>query len=194
MRITNIVVLASYRTGSTSFCNILSKKYVIYNHDEYFHDHWSRRRFWEKFNIDDLIRKGYVIKIMPDQIRQPYFDQLVKSSVVYGIFRRNFTDQLTSYIISSRGPYWQHQRKGKDRSSYSLKNNYRNSIGHHYDYLKRFNEIFHREFRPLCHMCYAYEDLVESKFFEESDYEISNHPVNYLKVRKLVEKFLKDKK
>lgn len=191
MRPSRIVVLSSYRTGSTAFCDILARHNQLTNHDEYFHDHQDQKKIWSTVDITQLINKSnYVIKIMPDQIREPQFSALLQRSWVLGIHRRNFLEQLVSYVICQQTQHWRHQQRGQIVSPYLWADNPQNSIEHLCDQLTQLNNKFWQELRPLCHMVYAYEDLVDSGFFRKSQFVQNQKPENHDQVTVAVSQHL----
>lgn len=164
-----IVVLSSYRTGSTAFCNALAKMYKVKNYDEYFHRNKLQNNF-------DTIKEGsYVIKIMPDQIIEPQFSELIKSSTVYGIYRRNVIQQIASYFISIQRNVW-HNQNNTDTEFYQI--DYEDSqLRAVTNQMLTFNKDYEEKLRPLCIKEYIYEDI--QTVLRLSDYKKYNRPSNY---------------
>lgn len=164
-----IVVLSSYRTGSTAFCNALSKMYSIKNYDEYFHRDKTHTDF------DTVKSKGYVIKIMPDQIIEPYFTELIQSSLVYGIYRIDVVKQIASYFISIQRNVW-HNKHNSDTEKYEISFDPAH-VGLVAKQILEFNKDYEEKLRPLCSKEFIYENI--QPVLKISDFNRYNKPVNY---------------
>ncbi len=170
----NIVVLASYRTGSTALCDVLSKTHKVINLDEYFHYKKYIRYTHKGFPYNE----GYVIKIMPDQVIEPLFSQLIKQSEVYGIYRKNIVEQIASYYIVMKNIKKWHNKKGD-----KLTDDY--EIEYDVKELKRvmnqvpfYNRLYQEQFKHLCHKEFAYEDI-RGNLLKSSSYDVYKKPTNY---------------
>ncbi len=117
----SIIVLGTYRSGTTALCDHLSKKYNLKNYDEVFHDLAPEQT--DKFieNIADGNNK-YVIKIMPTQINdsnRQLISQLIDECFVIKCYRKNVLNQIRSMYICHQTKKW-HYRKDSDRESFSV--------------------------------------------------------------------------
>jgi len=178
-----IVVLTSYRSGSTAFCDILSQQCQVPNYDEWFHDaHPDQWLNFKKLNLD----QGYVVKIMPDQIRKP-FKSLIKNSLVLGLYRRDVISQLTSYFICHQTGRW-HIKKNQSQQDYEL-TDYQGQIPILVENLLKINQIYWDTFKPLCHKEYIYEDLMNQQFFKKTNFDYYPKPKNYNKVKQKIQKY-----
>lgn len=164
-----IVVLSSYRTGSTAFCNALAKLYKVKNYDEYFH------RDKLQNNFDTIKESNYIIKIMPDQIVEPQFSELIESSTVCGIYRRDVVQQIASYFISIQRNVW-HNQNNTDTECYQIDYN-QGQLKSVVNQILMFNKDYEKKLRPLCTKEYVYED--SQTLLRISDYKKYNRPSNY---------------
>jgi LPS sulfotransferase NodH len=99
----HIVVYSNYRTGSTAFCDFLSKETGLVNHDEVFHSNIP-------FKKQHLTQSPSIFKIMPDHIVPAEFTDLVSNGFKIGIKRRSLVDQIASYYICHMTKIWHYKQ------------------------------------------------------------------------------------
>jgi len=117
----SIIVLGTYRSGTTALCDHLSKKYNLKNYDEVFHDLAPEQT--DKFieNIADGNNK-YVIKIMPTQINdsnRQLISQLIDECFVIKCYRKNVLNQIRSMYICHMTNVW-HYRDTSKRENFNI--------------------------------------------------------------------------
>jgi LPS sulfotransferase NodH len=99
----NIIVLANYRTGSTALCDILSKATGYANLDEAFHFK-NQGKLFEEYRDR---QEPCIVKIMSDQIpSEKYLADLFGNSIIVGIYRRDFVEQLASFALAYETAVW----------------------------------------------------------------------------------------
>lgn len=166
------VVLASYRTGSTSLSNVLAKQNNVKNYDELFH------RLNTHFNYNKLRTSDYIVKIMPDQIVEPYFTDIIRQSKIIGITRQNIAEQICSYFIALKTRYWHSKFHNIDLQDVEFSpHELQTSI----DSIVKFNEDYQKNFKPLCEIEYIYEDIKDT-LLKNSDYVSLTKPKNYQEI------------
>ena len=175
----NIAVLSNYRSGSTAFCNVLSKQTGYRNVDEYFH------RTNDYSGFLKLLDSNIIVKIMPDQITHQYWQYILDHFYIIALNIRNLVDQITSFYICHKMQIW-HRKKNSITINYSVEIDrleledqcrYILDLDLQYQKLKKYGAIE-----------VMYDDLDLSK----SDYDYYNHPDNYDEIKKQVCKFLKE--
>lgn len=166
-----IAVLTTYRTGSTAFCDLLSKQHDLENLDEHFH-------YMRVGNYP--ARKNIVVKVMPNQVVQPEFDTLLKESyAVYGLYRKNLVKQVASYFLCISTGTW-HIRKDEPKKEYSIDFKDRKQQGlliSSIKYIKKYNDLYVNLFRPVVQKEFFYEDVCS--LLKDSDYDVYSKPKNY---------------
>jgi hypothetical protein len=98
-----ILLLANYRTGSSSFSNVLTnRKIPWYPEPHLFPESWVSLQ--ESVSADEK----FVIKFMPDQIGQYELYQKIVNSDCYKIklIRENKIEQIASYYVASMTGIW----------------------------------------------------------------------------------------
>lgn len=170
---TKIIVLASYRTGSTALCNVLAETHNVKNYDEYFHFDKSIE------NYESVKNNGFVIKIMPDQIIEPYFNELISSAThVYGIYRNDVIYQIASYIVSAATNVWHNKNLSDTRESYKI--DISNKMYHiAIERILKNNKMYNTIFKPLCHKEFVYEDIKSTLLSSSSICSVLKKPSNY---------------
>ena len=187
---TKIIVLASYRTGSTAFCDTLAKSHNIKNYDEHFH---SRRLIKSIENYELVKNSSFVIKIMPDQIAEPYFSDLINSAThVYGIHRKDVIQQIASWIIAITRNIWHSRIENFDNIvEYEIPID-RKQIEQQTKKILKLNEYYDKVFKPLCHKEYVYEDIKSS--LSTSSCLVLNKPKNYNLLINSINEIIKERK
>jgi len=99
----HIVVYANYRTGSTAFCDFLSKETGLVNYDEIFHSNIP-------FKKQYLTQSPSIFKIMPDHMVTAEFTDLVSNGFKIGIKRRSLVNQIASYYICHMTKIWHYKQ------------------------------------------------------------------------------------
>lgn len=95
----HIVVYANYRTGSTAFCDFLSKETGLVNYDEIFHSNIPNKKQY-------LVQSPCIFKIMPDHIVPIEFANLISTSFKIGIKRRSLVNQIASFYVCHVTKIW----------------------------------------------------------------------------------------
>lgn len=177
----NIVVLASYRTGSSVFCDIIAMKYTFKNIHEVFHPS-NPRDYYDKF-------QNYlcVIKIMPDHFYHPKVASVIKNSYVIGISRKNVCAQIASFYISSTNRVWQYFR-GQTTDQYTIPID-RPKLQHAFNYITKINSEYRKLADQHCKQEFYYEDIQQE--FQNSDIVCYPKPSNYKEIYMAVADFLK---
>jgi hypothetical protein len=115
-----ILVIANYRTGSTSFCKEVAEQKGYENLDECFAPQLGTTTVIENYdyvinNEPRDFRDAYelVVKIMPDHIAwcsgmfEGFFETLLsKTEKIYYTVRLDFEDQCKSYFLSDVSSQW----------------------------------------------------------------------------------------
>lgn len=185
-----IVILSSYRTGSTALCDALSVSHNIkLNYGEYFHNNnISKTDELSKFEI--IKNNSFIIKITPDQVVQPYFDQLINCATnVYGIYRRNIVKQIASYYISSITNIWARQRT-EHHGVHKIPIN-EEMLDVVIRRVLTFNDYYEKHFRPLCSFEYVYEEICNSTL-TIARFSIADKPNNYHTLMEKISEKLKN--
>jgi hypothetical protein len=174
-----IVLLSNYRSGSSAFCNVLSKMFKVPNFGELLCD---RSQYdYKKINFDK-----YVIKIMPDHEFHPLFSELIKSSVVYGLYRRDAVQQITSYYISSQRNVW-HNKNYTDTESYNIEYDVE-KVKTLVNRVLTLRKDYEEKMKPLCIKEFVYEDI--QPLLQVSDYKKYNKPSNYEELTETIKKLV----
>ena len=104
-----ILVLSTYRTGSTNLCKQLSKQYAYENLDECFHEsipdvHKNAVRYISK-------NKNCVVKLFPYHIEKSPIENLLQELILYAekvivLVRKDFDQQCQSYYVCKQTGNW----------------------------------------------------------------------------------------
>ena len=104
-----ILVLSTYRTGSTNLCKQLSKQYAYENLDECFHEsipdvHKNAVRYISK-------NKKCVVKLFPYHIEKSPIENLLQELILYAekvivLVRKDFDKQCQSYYVCKQTGNW----------------------------------------------------------------------------------------
>ena len=167
-----VVVFASYRTGSTAFCDYISHKHQLINFDEAFH--------WDfPWRTADFIRQSlttnFVIKIMPDQYQnyKSIIDFLIEecSCNLIRLTRNNFVEQVASWYVASTSDNW--HNTGHDNNHYSVPIVHKQIIGCT-DFIEKQNLALEKiNFNFSNEIEYSELGSIDSK------YRVYNKPTNY---------------
>lgn len=170
----SLVVLASYRTGSTALCDLLAKKYMIKNFDEVYHLRFPWRT--KQFNIWRARNYKTIIKIMPDQM-PPHKEQekIFADAFVIGITRRDVVAQIASFYICHITQHW-HDFKNNIAKNYIIdidKFELENQVRH----IVNMNSQYQLLAQQHCMIQYYYEDIKDKLL--DSDFITYHKPANY---------------
>lgn len=176
----SIMVLANYRTGSTAFCNLLSKQTGYKNLDEFFHP------LANHLNFEKLYQDKIIVKIMQDHNATEHWQHMIDNFLNIGLVRRNRVAQICSLYICHMTGVWHEKKEFFERDTYHVKistddleNQCRYIIDQHLAYLR---------LRHHCEIEIFYEDLQSN--FSLSDYKRYPKPCNYDEIDQLVRSFL----
>ena len=165
-----ILVLASYRTGSTALCNLISKKTGLLNCDELFHPEYDPK-LYEQYQNQNI-----VVKIMPDQVPTLYWKELIKKSFVIGISRLPIQEQIASFYLAHRTKHWHFKKSNNNEHDYTIDIE-RFDLEDQIRYILKMNDIYQQQFVPHVTMEIKYETIKSE--LDESDYVTYIKPVNY---------------
>lgn len=165
-----ILVLASYRTGSTALCNLISKRTGLLNCDELFH-FIANPKLYEQYQNQNI-----VVKIMPDQVPTLYWKELIKKSFVIGISRLPIQEQIASYYLAHRTQHWHFKKLNNNKHDYTIDIE-RFDLEDQIRYILKMNAIYQQQFVPHVNMEIKYETIKSE--LDESDYVTYIKPVNY---------------
>jgi LPS sulfotransferase NodH len=165
-----ILVLASYRTGSTALCNLISKQTGLLNCDELFH-------FGVNSKYEEYRNQNIVVKIMPNQVPPLYWEELIKKSFVIGISRLSIREQIASFYLGHRTKHWHYFKKSNNHEhDYTIEID-RYDLEDQIRYILKINDTYQKQFVPLVNMEFTYEEIKSE--LAESDYVTYVKPVNY---------------
>jgi LPS sulfotransferase NodH len=177
-----ILILTSYRTGSTALCDLVAKQNNLINCGELFH-------FVE--DVDSYTayqNKNIVLKIMPDQIpHDKYWNDLINKSYIIGLHRKRIDKQIASFYISHRTKKWHFEKKD------SLLDNYQVEIDifdleDQIRYILKMNDIYDTYFKKFTQAVLSYEELYENLI--ETNYQIYSKPNNYIEIVDTINKLI----
>lgn len=176
----NIVVLANYRTGSTAFCDIISKETGLLNLDEVFHPSTHERKYGIYSNVP------CVIKIMPDHFNHPLIEHLLSTSLIIGLNRKNKIAQITSFYICHMTQRW-HYSSDTPIKNYTVDID-KSEVENQVRYINSMNFKFEKLANQYCIERYYYEDVKSQ--LAESRFVIYQKPDNYNEIYNFVGKIL----
>jgi LPS sulfotransferase NodH len=181
-----VVIFCSYRTGSTALCDYFAKQHKWANFDEVFHPLLLKRLESFKDHIIRWDKKRYVIKIMPDQMKNQHLsliEDLILQSTLIRLKRKSVVDQIASFYICCQLEQWHYtDSEYKDFSvnldpyklaysiEYILNNNVAlDNIKYKFDYELDYDDLGHLS----------------------SMYKLSQKPKNYLELQNHIKEKLK---
>lgn len=178
----SILVLASYRTGSTALCDYLASQHKFKNYDELFHktkptDLYETRR-----------NNKSIIKIMPDQIPEKYWNELLNYYII-GISRKSVIEQITSFYICHMTHVWHYTNNTNLSGKYRVhldQEQLETTCGYILDMNKGYQNLKH-----LCNQEIIYEEV--NLLFNQSKYKVYNKPVNYNEILDAIKYILTDR-
>lgn len=100
-----IVIIANYRTGSTAYSIMLANQYNLVNFAE---PHYQPELFEQLSTMMLESERNFVLKIMPDQIKENLIYQQALDSDCYKIklTRENKVEQIVSHYIARLTNKW----------------------------------------------------------------------------------------
>jgi hypothetical protein len=113
-----ILLLANYRTGSSSYSHVLANRKILeYPEPHLFPEKWA--------SLQEAVDSGkkFVIKFMPDQIEKFELYQKIVKSNCYKIklIRENKLEQIASYYVASMTDIWNdHSNEFKRGKEYTV--------------------------------------------------------------------------
>lgn len=116
------LVLSTYRSGSTYFCEKLAEKYSALCLDEWFHPLHTREKGWRNLFRVLYTHGNFVVKVMPDQI--PKFESgfpeassisqiIMVADTIHVLARKDFNAQCISSYVASKTNDWHGTWEGK---------------------------------------------------------------------------------
>jgi hypothetical protein len=118
----SIIVLGSYRCGTTALCDYLSNTFNLCNFDEVFHDNVPQRTDdFHKFL--ELNHSRYIIKIIPNQINdgnRRLIDNLMAHCFVIKCIRHNLSEQILSWYICNQTAVWHYKHDHSTKENYTV--------------------------------------------------------------------------
>jgi LPS sulfotransferase NodH len=163
-----IVLLSSYRTGSTALCRLLATCFKLPNLDELFH--WNN----DPAIYGDYKKQPCVVKIQPDQIVQPYWNDLTSNAYIIGLTRRSLMDQIASFYCCHATGIW-HSYAGHSRQEYKIEWT-KHDLEDQCRYIIKMNKTY-QDLRHICAQEFLYEDICDE--LQDSGMERMIPPSNY---------------
>ena len=105
----DILVLSNYRSGSTAFDTMISRKYGLKDLGEAFNTRLKDPRWYEQ---NKAARN--LVKVMPDQTDHPEFESVMSKSFVIGLSRRDVIAQISSLYICRISGIWHQYSSVRD--------------------------------------------------------------------------------
>lgn len=104
-KLRSIMVVATYRSGSTALCDYIAKQTGLLNCDEVFHPA-DAVCLYERVKDQRM-----VFKIMPDHKFEKYWTELVDTCYVVGLSRKNIVEQIASLCLASQRRTWHYVKE-----------------------------------------------------------------------------------
>ena len=104
-----VLLYTSYRTGSTALCDELATQLNYKNFDEVWH---PEKKFQDRYNQWQQYKQDsgqYVIKLMPDQIREDNKDEVAETfhnCYKIRLVRHDFVKQIASWYLATGTDIW----------------------------------------------------------------------------------------
>lgn len=177
-----IVVLASFRTGSTALSDLFSKIYKCENFREFFNI-----KYYNNFHDFPLTKKSWVIKIMADQIIEPYFSNIIANSdKIYGIYRKDVIAQIASFLIANKTNQFHFDKNQPKLFNVIQYTDF--ELESYIQFIQQSNQQYNLLLKPLCSVEYVYEDC--KNFLNISKFRESDRPFNYQDIIESIRKYL----
>ena len=164
----SIVLLSSYRTGSTALCRLLSTHFKLLNLDELFH------RNNDPATYNDYIKNPCVVKIQPDQIIQSHWNNLTANGYVIGLSRRSLLDQIASFYCCNVTGIW-HRYSDCSRQEYEIEWT-KHDLEDQCRYIIKMNKEY-KKLKQICATEFFYEDICDD--LQHSGMKPTVRPSNY---------------
>jgi hypothetical protein len=177
----SILVWSSYRTGSTALCDYFSKLYGIKNLDEIFHC-TNKPANYEKYKNINV-----VLKVMPDQVPEKYWQDLTSQYNIVGLTRKSITNQIASFYVCHMTGTWHFNRYSKteeylvDIDNEELENQCR--------YILKMNQLY-KDLKPACDLELVYEDIIDD--LQKTYFVVYKKPKNIEQIVDKINKFLEE--
>lgn len=170
----DLVMLATYRTGSTAFLELVARHHGLTNLDEALHP--TKSTNWFKLQY----RSYSAIKIMPDHVSHPDSNRLLNDSYVISISRRDVVAQITSLYIAGITQMWHRKSSDHPSQSYTVKLE-RDIMENEIRYITKMNQEQNDLIKKFSTCHFYYEDLLEclSSTSFRPMYSPSNHEQIY---------------
>lgn len=182
---TSITLLTNYRTGSTAFCDFVSKKYNLINLDEVFHPQQNNTTRYLS-----TINQKVMIKIMPDHFDHVMVAQALSKSYVIALSRNDFFAQVSSFYVCHMTKHWHDLKLTKRKDNYSVSIDaleIENTINYVVEMQKKYRHLA----KCYSQQEFVFEDIVP--FFEQSKFNEYHKPDNYIEIYNIVKNKLLDK-
>lgn len=171
----SIVVLSSYRTGSTALCRLLSTSFNLLNLGELFH------RINDPAIYGDYKKQPCVVKIQADQLVHPCWEDLTSNAYIIGLTRRSLLDQIGSFYCCHTTGVW-HRYSGSTRQEYEIKWT-KDDLEDQCRYIMEINKKY-QDLRHICAQEFKYEDICDE--LQCSGMEKMIPPSNYTQLRETI--------
>lgn len=178
----SIAVVTNYRTGSTALCDYLSNYMNVQNFDEAFHN-GSNVETYKNYQS----AKYCVLKIMQDQIVEPYWTDIKDRFLLVGLYRKDLAAQAASWYISMRSKRYHTTVDNLPRDVYKVSaqiNNIEDACQKIYDY-----NISYQKQRLLFDVEFAYEDIENDFNRKNTRYIRHDRPKNYDKILNICQNY-----
>ena len=181
----SVVVLSSYRTGSTAFCDLIANNIGAINLLEFFHPANLSQGYNE---IWQLRSSKIVVKIQPDHLDHVgmYWNELFQNSTIIGLFRRNVLEQIASYYVCHMVDRWHETKDIVQNLDYTVAID-PDQISNAAKYILDMNLRLSKIENLMQHKMY-YEDIEST--LSTSNFVRFQKPTNYDEVKKLVQRHL----
>lgn len=180
----SVLVLASYRTGSTALCDFISRKYNFVNFDEAFHTAGNGGITNEFNKFRSNFSNKFVVKVMPDHLMKYPADvnNVSLNSTVIRLTRSDVVKQIASFYTSSTRNIWHQTNDSNEPYEVPIDiDHLKRSISYILECNQIINNLDYRFDFDL-----KYEDLKTL----DTQYKIYQKPNNYLKLLKTIKKNL----
>jgi LPS sulfotransferase NodH len=171
----SIAVVTSYRTGSTALCDYLSNYLSIPNFDEAFH-RCNNPETYKNYQY----KEHCVLKIMQDQLIEPYWTDVKDRFILVGLYRRDLARQAASWYISMQLGDYHLTVDDSHKSAYEIPI-YIWDIENTCKSVHKFNKLY-QEKRSLFTAEFTYEDIQDEFSNKNTKYVRYTKPTNYYEI------------
>ena len=174
----DVLVLSNYRSGSTAFCDVVARQYGLKDLGEPFHRLKNKKWYEQNKSAKNLV------KVMTNQIDHPEFENLMASSFVIGLSRRDVLAQISSLYISDRRGIWNLENKIPTNYKITIdRNRVQDVVSYVLDLRDRYERM-----RDRCDVQLEYEDIQD--LLKQSRYVINHKPQNHQELLALIQDIL----